>query len=43
MNLKILDRINYGNNDMRKNLLNEVDQLIRIIATIINNKKRDTN
>ena len=42
MNLKILNRVNYGDNDIRKKLINEVDQLIRIIATIINNKKRDS-
>ena len=42
INLKILDRVDYGNTNMRKNLINEVDQLTRIIATIINNKKRKT-
>ena len=40
VNLKILDRVNYGDSSMRNKLLNEVEQLVRIIATIIKNKKQ---
>ena len=40
VNLKILDRVKYGDNSMRSKLLNEVEQLVRIIATIIKNKKQ---
>lgn len=38
MNLKILSKIEYGVGSKRNNLLNEVEQLIKIIATIIKNK-----
>ncbi len=39
VNLKILHKVEYGNSGKRDNLLDEVEQLIRIIATIIKNKK----
>ena len=39
MNLKILSKIDYGNELKRKVLLSEVEQLIKIMATIIKNKK----
>lgn len=39
MNLKILTKIQYGNNSELRQLLDEVEQLIKIIATIIKNKK----
>jgi four helix bundle protein len=39
VNLKILGKIHYGNEKIRLNLLDEVEQLIKIIATIIKNKK----
>ena len=39
VNLKVLDKLDYGNQSMRDKLLDEVEQLIRIIATIIKNKK----
>jgi four helix bundle protein len=39
VNLKILNRINYGNKEKRISLLDEVEQLIKITATIIKNKK----
>lgn len=38
VNLRILDKLEYGKYEQRTYLLNEVDQLIRIIATIIKNK-----
>ena len=38
MNLKILSKIKYGNEASRIKLLDEVEQLIKIIATIIKNK-----
>jgi len=38
MNLKILCKINYGNEKRRVDLLDEVEQLIKIVATIIKNK-----
>jgi len=40
VNLKILTKIEYGNDDKREFLLGEVQQLIKIIATIIRNKKQ---
>ena len=40
VNLKILHKVNYGDLKKRVAILDEVEQLIRIIATIINNKKR---
>ncbi|ASV30311.1 four helix bundle protein [Maribacter cobaltidurans] len=40
VNLRILDRVKYVGNSMRSKLLNEVEQLVRIIATIIKNKKQ---
>lgn len=39
VNLKILQKVDYGDSTKRGNLLNEVEQLIRIVATIIKNKK----
>ena len=39
INLKILRKINYGKNLKRDELLDETEQLIRIIATIIKNKE----
>lgn len=39
VNLKILSKLKYGNGEKRTYLLDEVEQLIKIIATIINNKK----
>jgi four helix bundle protein len=39
VNLKILHKVDYGNTGKRENLLDEIEQLIRIIATIIKNKK----
>lgn len=39
VNLKVLHKINYGYQEEREKLLDEVEQLIRIIATIIKNKK----
>lgn len=38
VNLKILSKISYGSDDVRNQLLNEVEQLIKIIATVIKNK-----
>lgn len=39
INLKILSKIGYGKNSERDELLDEVEQLIKIVATIIKNKK----
>lgn len=39
VNLKILSKVNYGNELKRAELLDELEQLIRIITTIIKNKK----
>ncbi len=39
VNLKILVKVNYGKAAKKLALLDEVEQLIRIIATIIKNKK----
>lgn len=39
VNLKILNKIGYGNTTKREYLLDEVEQLTKIIATIIKNKK----
>ena len=39
VNLKILSKVNYGVELKRNTLLDEPEQLIRIIATIIKNKK----
>jgi len=39
VNLKILKKANYGNQSKIPDLLDEVEQLIKIIATIIKNKK----
>lgn len=39
VNLKILSKVNYGDSSKRESILNEVEQLIKIIATIIRNKK----
>lgn len=40
VNLKILNKVDYGNSEKRQKLLDEVEQLIKIIATIIKNKKQ---
>ena len=39
VNLKILTKVDYGNASKRVEILDELEQLIRIIATIIKNKK----
>ncbi|MBD0779913.1 four helix bundle protein [Maribacter sp. ANRC-HE7] len=39
VNLKILNEVDYGTDLRRTDLLDEIEQLIRIIATIIKNKK----
>lgn len=39
VSLKILNKVSYGNEHKRNNLLDEVEQLIKIIATILKNKK----
>ncbi len=39
VNLKILSKVDYGNESNRTHLLDEAEQLIKIIATIIKNKK----
>ena len=39
VNLKILSKVDYGDGKKRLYLLDEVEQLIKIIATIIKNKK----
>ena len=39
VNLKIINKVGYGNEADCKALLYEVEQLIKIIATIIKNKK----
>ncbi len=39
VNLKILSKLEYGDKDLREQLLDEAEQLIKIIATIIKNKK----
>lgn len=41
VNLKILDKVEYGNNLNRTKMLNEVEELIKILATIIKNKKNN--
>nr|WP_299386445.1 four helix bundle protein [Allomuricauda sp.] len=38
VNLKILMRINYGSGIVKNKLLDEIEQLIKIIATLIRNK-----
>lgn len=38
INLKILSKINYGETPIREQLLNEVQQLVKIMATIVKNK-----
>jgi len=38
--LKILNKVQYGNTEERNSLLNELEQLIKIIATIIKNKRQ---
>lgn len=38
-NLKILNRVDYGSSEKRILILDEVEQLIKIIATIIKNRK----
>ncbi|MEM8846288.1 MAG: four helix bundle protein [Bacteroidota bacterium] len=38
VNLKILSKINYGPKHIKDHLLDEVEQLVRIISTIIKNK-----
>ena len=39
VNLKILKKAEYGDSKIIHRLLDEVEQLIKIMATIINNKK----
>jgi len=39
VNLRILKEINYGDKAKKLELLDEIEQLIKIIATIIKNKK----
>ncbi|PCJ95275.1 MAG: four helix bundle protein [Flavobacteriaceae bacterium] len=39
VNLKILNKVNYGESSKRALILNETEQLIKIIATSIRNKK----
>ncbi len=39
VNLKILSKVEYGDKEVRDRLLDEVEQLIKITATIIKNKK----
>ena len=39
VNLRILDKVSYGESSKRTHLLDEVEQLIKIVATIIKNKK----
>ncbi len=39
LNLKILSKVSYGEREKRRVLLDEVEQLIKIMATIIKNKK----
>lgn len=39
VNLRILDKVSYGESSNRTHLLDEVEQLIKIVATIIKNKK----
>lgn len=39
VNLKILMKLNYGDESTIYDLLNEAEQLIKILATIIKNKK----
>lgn len=39
VNLRILSKVNYGEKVKRAELLDEAEQLIKIIATIIKNKK----
>ena len=41
VNLKILSKVDYGKQVIRTELLGELEQLIRIIATIIKNKKQN--
>lgn len=38
VNLKILSKLEYGSGQIRMELLDEVEQLIKILATIIKNK-----
>lgn len=38
INLKILSKIEYGEDNVRTALLDEVEELIKIVATIIKNK-----
>ena len=40
VNLRILEKVKYANDFKREELLDEVDQLIKIIATIIKNKSQ---
>ncbi len=40
VNLRILNKAQYGNSSMLNQLLDETEQLIKIIATIIINKKK---
>jgi len=40
VNLKIISKVNLGDGENRQDLLNEVEELIKIIATIIKNLKQ---
>jgi len=40
VHLKILHKVDYGNSEKREKLLDEVEQLMKIMATIIKNKKQ---
>lgn len=41
VNLKIISKLNYGKETARNALLKETEELIKIIATIIMNKKKN--
>lgn len=40
VNLKILNKVKYGDEQQRNELLDEAEQLIHIVATIIKNKNK---
>ena len=40
VNWRILDKVSYRESSRRSHLLDEVEQLIKIVAAIIKNKKR---
>ena len=43
VNLKILRRLTYGNSTRRDELLDEIEQLIKITATLIKNRKNGSH